>query len=214
MEETAQGFDKGKLRCKTIHVHVWYRDEWFHLLSLMLIAVINWITICLWSVLIFSLKIKRFKKKKRREKCYFSCFDRWVVHPLLPVQPFTCLLFSPLSSRGVPGWCRELPCPHSCGSCTSSSHSCCCCGLFHREEEKHGHRIRVFLIIAHLLPLQTIAAESLIFCFLPSWVVFQSGSLWLWEEGAFGFLAESRNAFSRFLPAHFKLWTQKMFLYD
>lgn len=46
----------------------------------------------------------------------------------------------------MPGRCRELPCSHSCRSCPDCSHSYRSAGVFHREKEIHGHRLRVFLV--------------------------------------------------------------------
>lgn len=61
-------------------------------------------------------------------------------------KAFTPVLSSLSSSWGLPGWCGELPCSHSCRSFPACSHYYCSAGLFHREKEKHGCWLRVFLI--------------------------------------------------------------------
>lgn len=56
-----------------------------------------------------------------------------------------CVLFH--SSWGLPGWHdRELHCSDSGWNCPACSHSNRCAGLFHREKEKHGCWLPVFLV--------------------------------------------------------------------
>lgn len=83
----------------------------------------------------------------------FPAVHTLTLHLLSCVQPVKC---SPLcslhlsSSRGLPGRRGELPCSHSCRSLPPRTHSYRSAGLFHREKEKHGHRLRVLLVVTFL----------------------------------------------------------------
>lgn len=81
----------------------------------------------------------------------FSSSKPFIPPQVLPIpvacETFTSVFFSLLSSWGLPGrWDRQLRCSHSSWSCPACSHSNRCAGLFHREKEKHGQRLPVFLV--------------------------------------------------------------------
>lgn len=199
--------------CKTISVNVYVdiTDCWFHLPYDVG-----------YNKLDFELPVELFSvfygNKKKKTCCWptwvnvcFKYLENFLIKLLLSAflavtfcpfcwayETFTSLLSSLLSSWGMPGWWGELPCSHSCWSCPACSHSYCSAGLFHREKEKHGHRLRVFLILHSALFCYTLESRCLwlsvknchyvLYCCLSCWEVF-TGWLVLLRAGLMQFLS-------------------------
>lgn len=75
------------------------------------------------------------------------CFVQRALLSAIQATRHSPLCSFPPSSWGLPGWGdRQLHCSDRCRNCPACSHSNRCAGLFHREKEKHGSWLPVFLV--------------------------------------------------------------------